>query len=1225
MENQFVHLHVHTEYSMLDGASKIKDIIKKARKYNMPAIAITDHGNMYGTYKFGMEIQDINKKIDKENEGKPENEKQPHFKGIFGCEFYVDANLNIKQGKPNLAHLICLAKNEEGLKNLCRLNSIAFVDGFYYKPRIDYEVLEQHKEGLICLSACLAGDIPSLLLANRYDEAKALALRLKNMFGDDFYIELQNHYLPEQIDVLPKLDKLAKELNIKTVATNDVHYTNKEDAEVQDVLMCIQMKKLLDDPNRMKFGSDEFYFKSYEEMLEVLPYYEEALKTTVEIANKCEEVVFKRKPLIPNYIPPEGKTPIEYLREITEAGLRKNYAEITPEIRKRVDYELGLIEKMNFVEYFLIVWDFVHYAEKSGLFMGAGRGSGAGSIVAYCMGITKVEPLKYNLLFERFINPERVTMPDFDIDFQDDRRKEIIDYVTEKYTEPKVCGILAVSTMATKAVVKDVARVLNFPYARVNEITKSIDLKSIQSKDKLAFIFGLNKEEDIKELNLNPEKEKMYREDLKHANPELAELYNNDPSVKQLIDLAVKLENMPRGCSQHAAGVVICKEVISDNIPLQRNGENITTQYDMITVEELGFLKMDFLGLQTLTDIQKTLEYIKEDFGLELDPYKFDFEDQEVYKMISSGDTDAVFQLESPGMKKFMMDLKPDRFEDIIAGVSLYRPGPMDFIPDYIKNKKNPDQIDFKDDTLKPILEATYGVIVYQEQVMQIVQEMAGYTLGQADMVRRMMSKKKHEAMAKERQSFLHGKFNDKGECIAEGALKKGHSEEVSNEIYSRMETFASYAFNKSHAAAYAVLSIITAHLKHYYFIQFFLAVLNNRISKPDDLKKYIMYLKSKNVKILLPDVNKSKTFFSHEGPDVRYGLVALKNVGLNIIDSIIEERNNNGPYKDIQDFIKRTYKYGLNKRVIESMILSGAFDCFNVKRSQMMGVYEKILEQVASTNKREATGQFSMFDTLLKDEISLNKVEYPNIEEFDEQTKLKYEKDILGVYVSGHPLDKYLDKFNNYAFNSSYLENSEEGEDTIEIQTTSEEEIENANAVSDGQTVTFGGIITAVKKIYTKRDNKEMAVVSLEDLYGGLEIMAFPKVYTKFKNLMNIDEIVEITGKVNLRDEQNPIILLENMSSFTKEEEKKEKKEEVKIEIKETKEQKLYLRFDCENEELKKEVFAILDSYLGTTKVTIRCSKTGALYQIPTTVNATNALIYELYNSLGDNNVVLK
>lgn len=1219
MEN-FVHLHVHTEYSMLDGAARIKDIIKKALKYNMPALAMTDHGNMYGAYKFSTAIEELNKKIDKENESKPESEKKPHFKGIFGCEFYVDQNINIKQGKPNLAHLILLAKNEKGFQNLCQLNSIAFVDGFYYKPRIDYDILSQHTEGLICLSACLAGDIPSLLLANRYDEAKNLALKLKDMFKEDFYIELQNHFLPEQVEVLPKLDALAKELDIKTVATNDVHYTNKEDAEVQDVMMCISMKKLLDDPNRMKFGTDEFYFKSYEEMKAVLPYYIDAIERTVEIANKCEEFYMYKKPLIPNFTPPDNKTPVEYLKEIVEEGLKNRYSEITPEIRQRVDYELSIIIQMNFVEYFLIVWDFVHYSENQGLFMGAGRGSGAGSIVAYCMGITKVDPLKYALLFERFINPERVSMPDFDIDFQDDRRKEIIDYVTNKYTEPKVCGILAVSTMASKAVIKDVARVLNFPYARVNEITKSIDFKPIQTKNKLGFVFGINKEEDIKELNLSPEAEKMYREDLKHANPELVELYNNDPVVKKLIDLAVKLENMPRGCSQHAAGVVICKEVISDNIPLQRNGENITTQFEAVTIEALGFLKMDFLGLQTLTDIQRTLQYIEKDFGLKLDPYQFDFEDQEVYNMISSGDTDAVFQLEGAGMKKFMIDLKPDRFEDIIAGVSLYRPGPMDFIPDYIKNKKNPEAIDFKDETLKPILEPTYGVIVYQEQVMQIVQAMAGYTLGRADMVRRMMSKKKHEEMAKERKIFLNGQYDDKGNCIVEGALKRGHDLEISNEIYSRMETFASYAFNKSHAAAYAVLSIITAHLKHYYFIQYFLAVLNNRISKPDDLKKYMLYLKSKNIKILLPDINKSEVYFSHEGNDVRYGLVALKNVGLNIIESIIEERTNFGEYKDIQDFIKRTYKFGLNKRVLESLILSGAFDNFKVSRNQMMHVYEKLLEQTAVVSKKEATGQFSFFDTLLKDDENLNKVEYPNVEEFNEQTKLKYEKDILGVYVSGHPLDKYLTIFNDYTFNSSMLQSKSEDEENEDVENQNLE-----NELEDGQTVTFGGIISAVKKIYTKRDNKEMAIVTIEDMYGSVDLMVFPKIYAKFKASFVIDKIVEVVGKINLRDEQNPVILLENLKPLEDDNDKKEKEIKVEQKVEVEKQPKLYLRFDCTNEALEKEVLSILDSYIGETKVIIRCSETRNLYEIPTTVKASNALLYELYSSLGADNVVLK
>lgn len=1214
MEN-FVHLHVHTEYSMLDGASRISDLIKKARKLGMPAIAITDHGNMYGTYKFNNEILEINKNIDKENKNLPDEEKKPHFKGIFGCEFYVDANLHIKQGKPKLSHLICLAKNEQGFQNLCRLNSIAFVDGFYYKPRIDYATLEKYSDGLICLSACLAGDIPSLLLAGRIDEARELALKLKGIFKDDFYIEIQNHYLPEQIEVLPKLEALAKELDIELVATNDVHYTNKEDAKVQDVLMCIQMKKLYDDPNRMKFGSEEFYFKSLEEMKQVFPYYERALQNTLVIANKCEEVVMHKKPLIPNYVPDNGKTPVEFLRDLTEEGLKKRYTVMTQELRDRVDYELSIITKMNFVEYFLIVWDFVHYSENIGLFMGAGRGSGAGSIVAYCLGITKVDPLKYNLLFERFINPERVTMPDFDIDFQDDRRKEIIEYVTQKYTEPKVCGIMSVNTMATKAVVKDVARVFNYPYSKVNEITKDMDIKSVQNKNKLAFIFGLHDESELEDLHLDENKEKMFRDDLKCANPELHEMYLNDPQVKQIIDIAIKLENMPRGCGQHAAGVVICKEVISENIPLQRNGDTVTTQYDAASCEELGFLKMDFLGLQTLTDIQKTLQYIERDTGEKLDPYTFDYDDPGVYEMISTGDTDAVFQLESPGFKKFMSELKPDRLEDIIAGVSLYRPGPMDFIPDYIKNKKNPDKIDYKDDCLKSILEPTYGVIVYQEQVMQIVQKMAGYTLGGADMVRRMMSKKKHEAMAKERQTFLHGKFDDDGNCITPGAIKLGHDEDVANEIYSRMETFASYAFNKSHAAAYAVISFITAYFKKYYFMQFFLAILNNRISKPDDLKKYIMYLKSKNIKILPPDVNKSDTYFDSEDGNIRFGLVALKNVGLAIIENIINERKENGDYKDLQDFIKRTYKFGLNKRVIESLILSGAFDCFGHSRNQLMQVYDKILEQVSTDSKKEATGQMSFFDTLLKNDETASKIEYPKVSEFDEQSKFKFEKEMTGVYISGHPLDKYFELINSFSFNSTYISNQDDEEEDEE-QT---DDLDNPT-IEDGQTVVFGGIITEVKKIYTRKDNKEMAIITIEDLYGPIEVTAFPKIFTKFKSELIVDKIIKVVGKINKRPGQNTAILLESFENLNKEEEKATLEEKPVI-----KEPKMYLRFDCTNESLQKEVIDVLESFVGTTKVTIRCSKTGNLYQISTMVNPCNALLYEIYGLIGSDNVVVK
>lgn len=1211
MENKFVHLHVHTEYSLLDGATKVKDLIKQAMKYNMPAVAITDHGNMYGTYKFGHLIDDINKKIDLENEKiTDENLKKPHFKGIFGCEFYVDHDINIKQGKPDFAHLILLAKNMEGFKNLCRLNSIAFVDGFYYKPRIDYKILEQYSDNLICLSACLAGDIPKLLLAGMKDEAKKIALNLKRIFKDDFYIEIQNHFLPEQIDVLPKLVDLAREIDVKIVATNDVHYLKKEDAIVQDVMMCISMNKQLDDPNRMKFSGSEWFFKSYDEMLEVLPCYKEALDNTLEINDKIEEVSLKKQPLIPNFVPPDNKTPAEYLRELIEEGVKKRYPVETKEIRDRIEYEYGLICKMGFVEYFLIVWDFVHYSQSVGLFMGPGRGSGAGSIVAYLIGITRVDPLKYSLLFERFINPERVTMPDFDIDFPDDRRKEIIEYVTQKYTKPKVCGIIAISTMASRAVIKDVARVLNFPYARVNEITKSIDFKPIQSENKLGFVFGLNSEEQLKELNLSPEKEKMFREDLKLVNPELRQLYLDDPQVKQVIDLAVKLENMPRSCSQHAAGVVICKEVISDNIPLQRNGENITTQYDMKAVEALGFLKMDFLGLQTLTDISKTIDYIKRDFGITLNPYEFDYDDPEVYKMISSGDTDAVFQLESEGFKKFMMDLKPDRLEDIIAGVSLYRPGPMDFIPTYVKNKRDPEHIVYIDETLKKILEPTYGVIVYQEQVMQIVQEMAGYTLGQADLVRRMMSKKLHEEMAKERQSFIHGKFDERGNQIADGTLKRGHTEEASNEIYSQMETFASYAFNKSHAAAYAVVAIITAHLKHYYFMQYMQAVLNNRVFKPDDLKKYIMYLKSKNVQILQPSINKSDVYFSIEGENMRIGLIALKGAGTNVVEGIIKERTDFGEFKDYDDFIRRTYKYGTTKRICESLIYSGAFDEFGINRQTLIAVTEKLLEKASHDKKVEASGQVSMFDTLLKNDTIVNSFKYPNLKEFPDSLKLKYEKEYAGVYVTGHPLDKYEKELSKYTFNTSMLKSNSQ-EDEMEL-----DEIGDVDGgLKDGDFVTFAGIINAVSKKFTKKDNKEMSILTIEDLYGSIDIMCFPKAHAKFKHLFNVDDIIEIKGKVNIREGENPTIVLDSAEKVT-----------LKTEgAKPVEKHYLTIKADLNNTELKNEILEILSFYAGETKVKLASKTTNEEEILSKSVNYCNGLVYELASFVGEGNIEYK
>ena len=1220
MEN-FVHLHVHTEYSLLDGAARVKDLIKTARKMGMPAVAITDHGNMYGTYKFGKEIEAINKQIDLENEEIEDPAlKKPHFKGIFGCEFYVDTDINIKQGKQNFAHLILLAKNMTGFKNLCRLNSIAFVDGFYYKPRIDYKLVEQYSEGLICLSACLAGDIPSLLLAGMDDEAKKVALNLKRIFKDDFYIEIQNHFLPEQIEVLPKLDNLAREIGVKLVATNDVHYIKSDEAIVQDVMMCISMNKHLDDPNRFKFSSEEFYFKSYQEMLEVLPYYKEALETTIEIANKCEEVVLKRQPLIPNFVPPDNKTPQEYLRELIEEGLKRRYPVMNQVIRDRVEYEFGLICKMGFVEYFLIVWDFVHYSETVGLFMGPGRGSGAGSIVAYCIGITKVDPLKYNLLFERFINPERVSMPDFDIDFPDDRRKEIIEYVTEKYTKPKVCGIIAIGTMAAKAAIKDVARVLNFTYARVNEITKNIDFKPIQSANKLGFVFGLNSEEDLKELNLNPEKEKMYREDLKLVNPELRELYLNDESVKQVIDLAVKVENMPRNCSQHAAGVVICKEVISDNIPLQRNGDTITTQYDMIAVEALGFLKMDFLGLQTLTDISKAVEYIKRDFGIKLDPYAIDFEDQEVYKMISNGDTDAVFQLESGGFKKFMMDLKPDRLEDIIAGVSLYRPGPMSFIPTYVANKRNPEKIVYPDECLKDILAPTYGVIVYQEQVMQIVQKMGGYTLGRADNVRRIMSKKKHEEMAKERQVFLNGLKDSHGNTIVDGAIKLGHDKEVASNVFSQMETFASYAFNKSHAAAYAFVAYITAYLKHYYFLQYMQAVLNNRILKTDDLQKYIIYLKSKNVQILQPDVNKSEALFSIEGNNIRMGFAALKGLGMSVAEGIVEERKLNGEYKNYEDFINRTYKCGVTKRATDSLIYSGACDLFGKNRSVLINVTEMLLERASHAKKREASGQVSLFDTLLKNDDKVNLIKYPVLKEYNDQLKLKYEKEYAGVYVTGHPLDKYMNYFSKFTFNSTMIKKQEKNDelDGEEINAELNDE-ESGSEIVDGMSVKFGGIISSAKRIFTKRDNKEMCIFSIEDLYGQVDVMCFPRQYALVKHLINVDEIILVSGKISIRSGEDPIIILDTAEKFVDPNENSDNILDKPIE------KKLYLTFDTTNEALKNEVMETLKYYVGDTHVHIICSKTMEEVEIPLTVNYNNGLKVELEDLIFEKNIEYK
>ncbi len=1224
---KFAHLHLHTEYSLLDGAIRIGDLTKICEKLDMPAIAITDHGNMYGAYKFNTKILEYNQAVDKYNSNPEHTDKKQHIKGIIGCEFYCCPDYTQKLGRNETSHLILLAKNLQGYQNLCRLNSIAYIDGFYYKPRIDYDLLEKYHEGLICLSACIIGDIPKLILARRFDEAEELALRFKKMFGDDFYFEVQNHNLPEELFVRTHLREMGQKLGIKLVATNDCHYLNKEDAEVQDVLMCIAMKKTLDDPNRMKFSTNEFYVKSREEMEKALAGFEDALDNTLEIADKCEQIVLEKGDLIPGYTPDDGSTPEEYLRKITEEGLKEKYIEITPEIRERVEYEMNLINRMKFTEYFLIVWDFIHWAEQHGIEVGPGRGSGAGSIIAYAIGITKVEPLKYGLLFERFINPERVSMPDFDIDFPSDTWIEVRNYCRQKYGEDKFCGIVTYGTLSAKAAIKDVARVLRMPFSEVNKLTKEIDPKPIFNKEKLKFIFGLAD----KHLKIdNPEFQEKYEADLKQINPELRQLYLDNPDIKRIVDICVKLENMPRQCGQHAAGHIICKKTLMDNIPLTvNNGSDIAlTQYDKDEVEKLGFLKMDYLRINTLNDIREAKKLVLKTTGKDLDLYKVNYEDPKVYEMISNGDTDAVFQIESAGLKKFLKELKPDCLEDIIAGISLYRPGPMDFCPTYVENKHNPDKIKYDLPCLEPILKSTYGVIVYQEQVMQIVQAMAGYTLGRADTVRKYMGKKKMAELIKEREVFLHGFHGeDHGHKVdIDGAIKRGASEELANKIYDAMIKFGSYAFNKSHAAAYAFLTYQTGYLKTYYKVEFLTAVLNNRLTKPDDLKKYIMYAKNTGIDVLPPDINKSEAFFSIQNGAIRHGIAALKGLGYAITEKIINERETFGEFKDLVDLISRTNKFGLNKRGIESLILSGALDCFGKTRTQLMAVYELILERTSKDRRQEATGQISMFTTLLRDEPTLTSVDYPDIPEFVEAEKLKKEKEIVGVYVTGHPLDKYLKQFEEYGFNSSMIkkevEYDEEG-NVIETEDYGEEYDKAFDDIYDGKQVTFGGIITEINKTFTRRDNKEMAILKVEDIYGEMDCMLFPNVYKDLKQMLEVDKVCIFTGKISIRTGDTTAILIESIKDInstqaeqsTQSTEYVEKQEQPKI---------LYLRFDSTNKEIMDKVVAILDNYYGENECRILCTSKNQVFKFKHNVNANNLLLFELQTVLNEKDIKL-
>ena len=1109
----FVHLHLHTEYSLLDGAAKVDDLIDHLVKNNINACAITDHGNMYASLYFAEEC--VKKGI----------------KYIIGCELYAVDDHLVRPAQGKNEHIVLLAKNKTGYKNIVKLDSLSYIDGYAGgKPRISYDLIKQHHEGVICLSACLAGRLPQLLLKGDYEGAKKWAKEMQDVFGEDFYIELQDHGIAEQKQILPDLIKIARELNIGLVATNDVHYIEKADWEMHEVLLCIQTKSTLAQP-KMRFEEHEFYMKSGDEMAELFHYVPEAITNTRVIADKIEEPVFdltlKGDPirdtsLIPLYKPDDGSTSPEYLTNLTWKGLAGRYENITDEIKARVEYELGIIIKMGFADYFLIVWDYINWSRLNGIPVGPGRGSGVGSIVAYSIGITDVDPLKYDLIFERFLNPDRVSMPDFDVDFCTKRRIETIEYVREKYHPENVAQIVTFGTLASRAVIKDVGRVMGVPYSETDKVAKLMDGKSTIGELLGRKIPKLEKQLQDDSLDEDKRKdiEKKLAEQKQKRNPEFIEVYESNPEIQKVIDMGLKLEGMPKNTSEHAAGVVICNKVLSDNVPLARNGEDIVTQFDMKEVEAVGMLKMDFLALTTLTDIQNTLEYIKEGKGIDIDFNKIGVDVPEAYQLISSGDTDAVFQLEQGGMKKFMKDLQPNCLEDLIAGISLYRPGPMDFIPKYIENKHHPEKITYDTPYLEPILKNSYGVIIYQEQVMQIFQQLAGYSLGQADLVRRAMAKKKKKELMEQKDKFIYGSPEDG----ITGCAHLGIPAEVAAKIFADMESFASYAFNKSHAAAYAVVAYRTAYLKAFYPREFLAGILNDRIDKIDEISKYIVYMKEKNIQVLPPDINKSKDIFWVEGNGIRIGLGALRGVGQDAIALVIKERNENGLFKDFGDFVSRCAKF-INKRIIESLIYAGAFDSFGCTRSQVAAVYEEVYARVNALDKQKAGAQLSLFGDILEEQAI--EVDFPNIPEYDTMEKLSKEKSVLGVYVSGHPFEKFLPYFKDKNFNCSLLNAYTEDEETG-IKTYME--------ISDGLAVSMGGMIAASKKLKTK-SGQLMAFVTVEDMYGSIECVCFPKVYDKIRPFLENDRVVSVTGKLSIDADKAPAIIVDKMVEFTLEE----------------------------------------------------------------------------------------
>lgn len=1143
----FTHLHVHTEYSLLDGSSKIGEITARAKELGMDSIAITDHGVMYGVIDFYKAARSAG------------------IKPILGCEVYVapGSRFNKEAGmsEDRYYHLVLLAENNTGYANLMKIVSKGFVDGFYYKPRVDYELLETYSEGIICLSACLAGEVQKYLARGLYEEACKAALHYHQIFGKgNFFLELQDHGIQEQKLVNQQLVRMSKELGIELVATNDIHYTYEDDAQAHDVLLCIQTGKKVADEDRMRYEGGQYYCKSEEEMRSLFPYAPQALDNTHKIAQRCNVEIEFGVTKLPHYDVPEGFDSWTYLNHLCDEGLIRRYGDSAGDLRERLDYELEVIRNMGYVDYFLIVWDFINYAKRNGIAVGPGRGSAAGSVAAYVLEITDIDPIRYNLLFERFLNPERVSMPDIDIDFCYERRPEVIDYVMNKYGKDRVVQIVTFGTLAARGVIKDVGRAMDIPYAKTDALAKMVP----------------------NDLGITIDKALA-------ANNEFRALYENDLEIKQLIDTCKRLEGLPRHTSMHAAGVVIGSKPIDEFVPLSRASDGtITTQFTMTTIEELGLLKMDFLGLRTLTVIQNAEKLINKRDGVSFDINKIDYNDREVLDMIGTGRTDGVFQLESAGMKSFMKELKPDSLEDLIAGISLYRPGPMDFIPKYIKGKNNSDTISYACPQLEHILAPTYGCIVYQEQVMQIVRDLAGYTLGRSDLVRRAMSKKKQSVMEKERRNFIYGN-EEEG---VPGCVANGIPEDVASGIYDTMMDFAKYAFNKSHAACYAYVAFQTAYLKHYYPVEFMAALMTSVIDNTGKVSQYILASRQMGIEILPPDINLGEGNFTAGDNSIRYGLSSIKSLGRPVIEAVVAEREAGGKYKDIKDFVTRLTGKEVNKRTVESLIKSGAFDSFGLTRKQMMLIYADVMDGVAQERKESVSGQMSLFD-MFEPEEKPSDVIVPDVGEYAKEELLAMEKEVLGVYISGHPLDDYRGMWEKNITN--LCSDFERDEETGQAK------------VGDAQRVVAGGIISGIKVKMT-RTGKSMAYFNLEDLAGNAEVVVFPKPYMEYRKDITEDNKVFIIGNVDLRDEENGKLLCNKVIPF----------DSVPREC--------WIKFHDKQAYIdsEKELFNILQLSDGGDRVIIYCETEKAKKTLPLslTIKADGAVLSKLRETFGEKNV---